>query len=285
MFGGDGGYCAADPGKDGKTFYGEYVYLNIHRSDNGGASADYISGQYWNGTNWAWKPAPYVIKDAQMQRANFVAPFILDPNEPNRLLAGGMSLWRSNDAKAPLTTSSGPKWAPIKSPNGSEISAIAVAKGNSGIIWAGHNSGALYRTANGTADNPTWTPITTTPPLPSRFCTRITIDAGNPQVVYATFGGYSKNNIWMTTDNGASWKSISASLPEAPVYSVVVHPTQAKHLYAGTAVGVFASENGGVTWSPTNEGPTNCAVDELFWMGTTLVAVTHGRGMFKIDVP
>ena len=50
-------------------------------------------------------------------------------------------------------------------------------------------------------------------------------------------------------------------------------------------MGVFASENGGASWSPTNEGPTNCAVSELFFMGKTLVAATHGRGLFKIDIP
>ena len=49
-------------------------------------------------------------------------------------------------------------------------------------------------------------------------------------------------------------------------------------------MGVFASANGGQTWSPSNDGPTNCSVDELFWMGNTLVAATHGRGMFSINL-
>ena len=49
-------------------------------------------------------------------------------------------------------------------------------------------------------------------------------------------------------------------------------------------VGLFASEDSGTTWSPTNQGPTNCPVDDLFWMGETLVSVTHGRGMYRIDL-
>ena len=44
MFGGDGGWCAADA-NDPNYFYGEYVYLNICRSTDGGETADYISGQ------------------------------------------------------------------------------------------------------------------------------------------------------------------------------------------------------------------------------------------------
>jgi PKD repeat protein len=31
-----------------------------------------------------------------------------------------------------------------------------------------------------------------------------------------------------------------------------------------------------------NDGPASVAVDELFWMGNKLIAVTHGRGMFSI---
>ena len=57
-----------------------------------------------------------------------------------------------------------------------------------------------------------------------------------------------------------------------------------RFVYAGTEVGLFASEDSGTTWSPTNQGPTNCSVDDLFWMGETLVSVTHGRGMYRIDL-
>ena len=54
--------------------------------------------------------APSVgISDA-FNGANFIAPFILDPNEPNRMLAGGVSLWRSDDIKAAGL----PTWTAIK---------------------------------------------------------------------------------------------------------------------------------------------------------------------------
>src|SRR5216684_3357904 len=109
IFGGDGGFCAADP-TDPNIFYGEYVYLNIHRNTDGATTDDidgdrYISGQFWNAAlrRWDWKPAPFQIPDAFNQRALFIAPFGLDPNEPNRILAGGESLWRTNDARAANT--------------------------------------------------------------------------------------------------------------------------------------------------------------------------------------
>ena len=55
-------------------------------------------------------------------------------------------------------------------------------------------------------------------------------------------------------------------------------------LYLGTEVGLFASDDGGATWSATNEGPTSCSVEDLIWSDETLICVTHGRGMFSIDL-
>lgn len=286
MFGGDGGWCAADA-SDPNVFYGEYVFLNIHRSTDGGATADFISGQFWNGSEWTWKPVPYRIPDAKTTNALFIAPFVLDPNQPNRLLGGGQSLWRTNDAKAANTNSTGPSWRAIKGSAGSLISALAVAKGDSDLVWVGHDDGQVFKASNATAATPTWQKVDHTGASPltaSRYCTGITIDAANHGTVYVTFGGYTTGNVWKTTDGGATWANLGLALPAAPVRALAVHPDQPAYLYLGSEVGVFASEDGGATWSPTNEGPTNTSVDDLFWLDKVLVCVTHGRGMFKIDL-
>jgi len=267
MFGGDGGWSASDP-TNSNYFYGEYVYLRIHRSTNAGASSSNI----YNG-----------IADAANSCANFIAPFILDPNNANTLLGGGCSLWRSANVKA--TT---PSWSAIKAPitGNSRISAVVVARGNSNIVWVGHNNGDVYTTGNGTAASPTWTLVGAV--LPNRKVTRITIDSANPSIVYATFGGFSPDNVWRSDDGGATWADItgvgSTGLPDVPVRSLVIHPQNSNWLYAGTEVGIFASEDGGQTWGVPHDGPANVSVDELFWMGTTLVAATHGRGLFSVPV-
>lgn len=293
IFGGDGGWCAADP-TDPNVFYGEYVFLNIHRNTDGATTDDldgdrYISGQFWNESlrRWDWKPVPFTISDAKTNQALFIAPFILDPNDPNRLLGGGTSLWRTNDAKTPNTPTSGPSWSAIKPAAGKPISAIAVAKGDSNVVWVGHTDGQVFKTTSGLAASPVWQRMDHTgasPLTPQRYCTGITIDPGNAQVVYVTFGGYVAGSVWKTTNGGQTWTDISGTLPDAPARALTVHPRRTSFVYAGTEVGVFASEDGGASWSPTNEGPTNCSVDDLFWMNETLVAVTHGRGMFKIDL-
>jgi photosystem II stability/assembly factor-like uncharacterized protein len=281
MFGGDGGYCAADP-TNPNYFYGEYVYLQIHRSANAGVSSSYIfsgigdAGVPDNGGGDPDGAGPDGDPDAA---ANFIAPFILDPNNANVMLAGGSNLWRSVNVKAAT-----PTWSNIKpGANGSFISAIAVALGNSSIIWVGHNNGDVYSTANGTAASPTWVRKDLgSPNLPNRMVTRLTIDPNNPNRVYATFGGFNSDNIYRTTDGGTTWANIAGGLPGAPVHSLVVAPFNSNYLYVGTEVGIFASVTGGSSWSAANEGPANVSVEELFWMGSYLHAATHGRGVYKI---
>ena len=268
-FGGDGGASAVDP-TDGNYIYGEYVYLQIHRSTNGGAT-----------------PSSYIfagIGDAgQNTTANFIAPFVLDPNNANTLLAGGRSLWRSTNVKAAT-----PSWSSILGPTGGGgwgtlISQIAVATGDSNVIWVGKNDGSIYKTGNGTAAAPSWSAVTG---LPSgRMVLAIHIDKDNSNVVHVGLGGYSNQNLWRTTNGGASWTSVGAALPSSPVRTITRHPNVSNYLYVGTEVGVFTSENSGATWATSNDGPANVSVEQLFWLdASTLVAATHGRGMFKTTV-
>lgn len=274
MFGGDGGFSASDQ-DDPNYFWGEYVFLNIHRSSNGGVSSSYVfSG----------------IADANQNGSNFIAPFILDPNNQARVLAGGIRLWRTNNGRG--STPLG--WTSIKpgttsATSGSFISAIAVDQGNSDVIWVGHNNGFVYKTANGTAATPTWTAVDNnvsgTNPFPNRKVLRIAINPTDPNEVFVTFGGFNADNVWKTTNDGTSWADATGTgatgLPDVPVRSLVFNPANSAWIYAGTEVGVFASEDGGANWAVPHDGPANVSVDELFWVGQKIMAATHGRGIWS----
>jgi photosystem II stability/assembly factor-like uncharacterized protein len=290
ILGGDGGYCAADP-TDPNLYYAEYVHLDIHRNDNGATGSgqwwlNYISGSFYNTLiqDWDRKPIPFRIPDAGTRASLFIAPFAIDPNDGERILAGGSSLWQTNDARTPNTSSTGPRWASIKpgiGPN-SRISAVTIAAGDSDLVWVGHEQGNVFRSQDATGASPTWTGVAAV--LPHRMCTRIVIDTTNHDFVYVTFAGYSAANVWRTDDAGATWQDLSGGLPDAPVRCLAIHPRRQDFLYLGTELGVFTSEDQGASWSPTNEGPTNCPVSDLIWMGETLVCATHGRGMFSINL-
>lgn len=313
--GGDGGASGVS---GAGIFYGEYENLRIHRSLDDGSSYLYISGQYWDPCAknpdkstgaYKWKNQPFAIVDAETGTdALFIAPFVVDPNNDKRIYAGGRSLWLTDNGDAPNIPNdivddcpntppsnpvqlSGPSWTPIKSPiglgNPNLISAISLSSEQQPTIWVGYVNGNIYKTTGGTTKSPTWSDALNKDVAgwPSRYCLSITVDPHNPDIVYATFGGYESDNVWKTTNGGKDWKSIGKSLPKAPIRSVAIHPTRSLFVYLGTEVGLFASEDGGQSWSPTNEGPTNAPVDQLFWNGNFLLAATHGRGMWQIKLP
>lgn len=270
-FGGDGGFCAIDRTSPNFT-YGEYIFLEIHRSTNGGQTASYI----YSG-----------IDDAGTD-ANFIAPFILDPNNPNRMWAGGRSLWRSEDLRGFR-----PHWQRVAGPNTDHISAIDSFDGDSNVVWYGLNNGEVWMSTNATDAQPTWAAVDDNgaiSPLPDRYVTRILIDPENSNIVYAAFGGFSADNLYRSDDGGLTWSDITGDLPtglpEAPVRGIARHPDDPNRLYVGTQVGIFESADGGTTWSTNNYGPASVSVDEVNFMhnSRTLLAATHGRGIFTRNV-
>jgi hypothetical protein len=301
---GDGGLCAAD-GTDPvvQRLYTEGPYMALVRIRipvpgempvkepiNGNIDQD------------QWKCPGYRIEDAKARRTNFIAPFVLDPNRPDRLLAGGVSLWRTSNVREPNDpgnpTRSGPRWQSIKDPivsgphsQPAPISAVAIAAGNSDIVWVGHNNGRLFRTSNGTSASPRWEPMDI-PAARGRYCTRIFIDPREPAQVYVMFGGYHEDNLWVMKKGDRRWTYLKVQAPAqphaeplaAPLRCLTIHPDHPDLLYLGTEVGLYCSKDSGLCWLPVNEGPALCPVDDLFWMDRTLVAATHARGLYRVDL-
>ena len=190
------------------------------------------------------------------------------------------------------TDNTGPHWQSVKDvmPGKSPerlISAIAISPADSNIVWIGYNSGRIFQTLNAKDAGPKWQEVQVRDHQKSplgRMSTRIVFSASDPKTVYLTFGGYETDNIWVSRNSGTTWSSIHSDLPKMPIYVVTQHPSNPQILYVGSELGVFTSQNGGSTWSPANTGPASCSVQDLFWKGQELVAATHGRGMFIIDL-
>ncbi len=278
---GDGGYCAIDQ-SNSNIHYTEYTNLAISKSTDGGlTNAGSTTG----------------LTDAGSAATTlFVSPFSMDPNNSNRLIAGGASIWR--------TTNNATNWSSIKGNIGTGYyysdgtwhwnccSAIDIAGGNSDLIWVGYENGSVYKTANGTVAAPTWTQVDdNATALPNRWVADIAINPANNNEVYVTFGGYEVDNVWYTANGGTSWTQRTGTapfdLPALPVNTIRVNNSNSNWIYIGTDLGVFSSMDKGLNWSVDkryndNEGPANVAVEELFWQGNEfLIAATYGRGMFR----
>ncbi len=290
-FGGDGGYAATDP-TDSNYFYGEVQYARIFRSTNGGVSASYI---YNNGNS--------DILDAGGSQTNFIPYFMLDPNDPNWMYVCCRRLWRTRAVKNPQV-----EWEVVKSaitsapepptPPGAHftgnsplnLATVEVAQGNPNLIYVGHNNGQIWKTTNGTATSPTWTRVDDLGgPMPLRWPSKIIVDPNNHNVVYVAFMGWTSDNIWRSQNGGTTWAPIVGSgagmLPAVPVSALAKHPTEPGWLYAGTEIGIFTSVDDGASWTTDSQGPGLIPVEELHWQNpNTLVAVTHGRGLYRATV-
>lgn len=230
---GDGGFCAVDQQDYAPYFYGELLYLQIYRNRYGGEPDPNGIEYIWGGPGHAnGIPHDCGGNPGVIPCANYTAPFVLDPNNTSegvhRMLAGGKSLWRTTNPRDDIP--SNVKWPEIKSPNPPNctdrcinINAIAVAEGNSNLIWVGYNDGSVFYTTNGTAGpspspTPSWSPGDPNNRLPRRnACTRITI-APPPQIydpdvartVYVTFGGFfpsttdTRGNVWKREPDGVT---------------------------------------------------------------------------------
>ena len=285
--GGDGGMVAVDPTRP-SIVYSTHLLHQLGGLFQFSVNRVNLSPYSFAQLNPVGAPGPVPY------HGNFVPPLVLDPNDADRLYVGGQGVWVTSEA----ATGAPPDWRQIRavtdSNSGSLVSALAVAVGHPDVVWMAQNDGQVFMTDNALAVAPTWRTVDDnagSDPLPNRFPTRILVSYANPSEVYLAFGGFSADNLWRTSDGGASWESVDGtgllSLPAAPVRGVTQHPHAPAWLFAGTEVGVYASMDGGTTWTIDDRGPGNVAVHEVRFLAgsNTLLAATHGRGLWTLDLP
>lgn len=267
ILGGDGGYVAVDPGNP-DTIYAEAQNLNLFKSTDAGKT---------------FRSAVNGIVDAPGSFL-FITPFLMDPSNSQRLWTGGRRLWR--------TVNGAQTWTPASAflPPPHQVSAIAVAPTRPGRVLAATNQGSIFRNDVALATNAStsWQGITPR----SGFVTWLAFDPNDFNVAYASYGGFGGNHLYRSADGGFSWASIDGGgltrLPDIPVHSIAIDPSEKGTIYLGTDLGVFASLSGG-GWAVENSGFPNVVTESLSLLETgegksRIFAFTHGRGAWKVDL-
>jgi hypothetical protein len=221
---------------------------------------------------------------------NFYAPMALGPGTPNTVYFGTDTLYWSNDQGNTMFPVSA---SPIEP--GVPISAIGVSPTSDNIRVVGLNDGSVYATVTGGAL------VNLNVGLPV-YVTRIVMDPVNPDVVYLCYNGYllagpenvltvvEITNLSAAVANPANANFVTVGPPTSFATSVngfVVDPQNTQHLFASTDQGVYASLNGGNTWSLYGTGLPNVEVFDLKLQSPARIlrAATHGLGVFEISVP
>jgi hypothetical protein len=268
----DGGYFLIDP-SDPYTLYAENPNGGILKSTDGGA--------HWGAANSGFPGGP------------FVTPIALDKGSS----AGHRVLFAGGDDRVYRSNNGAANWVASSPDVGSGVLAIAIAPSDRNVVYAATRHGRIWRSGNNGTSMSGWQDITVGTvaggvTLPNRSITSIAVYPTDPNQVVVGFSGYATatpgtpGHVFhgTSTDGGASWQwlDVSSDLPDIPVNSVCIQPTDTNTIYAATDIGVFRTINGGGSWLDFGENLPNVVVAYLAIneTGTLLRAATHGFGMF-----
>ncbi|HYF29866.1 MAG TPA: hypothetical protein VD993_01995 [Chitinophagaceae bacterium] len=105
----------------------------------------------------------------------------------------------------------------------------------------------------------------------------------------AVFTNYGINNLWYTSNGGASWSAIDGDLPDIPVRWAVFEPGSNTRLIIGTEAGVYSTDAvDGVStaWMPHLGVPlVRVTMLKVRPSDNTIIAATYGRGLFSAIIP
>lgn len=207
-----------------------------------------------NGTVWL-PVGPSPVAEGSTNDNGMVTAIAPNPNNPNTLYIGTVAggVWRSRDG--------GNTWTPlfdrqlligIGDPGG-----VAVDPNNTGTIYAGTSSRYLLGDANPTYFN----------------------------------ANQAAQGLYKSTDGGSSWIQLGSGFPASntgnaltafkgtDINVVIVDPANSSNLYCGTQNGVWASVDGGQTWTQgTGSGgdvrtlvldPTSPPASRILYAGIT----------------
>jgi hypothetical protein len=159
------------------------------------------------------------------------------------------------------------------------------------LIYTGSDDGQVQRTRDG---GKTWTNITGNIPglPPQTYVSTVLASKHKAGRVYATFDGHYTDDyrpfVFVSEDYGATWRSLSAGLPETSINRIREHPRTAGVLVLAHERGVHVTNDGGSTWhalsGPSTNMPTVSVDDAVFHeRDNALVLGTHGRGIWVLD--
>jgi len=280
--GGDGMYNVVDP-TDSRWLYNSSQHGAIQRVDQRTGLARSI------------RPRPAAGRPAY--RFNWTAPIHISPHNPRIIYIGAQVLLRSLDQgdnwreiSPDLTTND-----PVKLEGNIEfctLTTVSESPLEPGLIWTGSDDGVVQVTRNGGG---AWVDVTAALAMAGapaeHYVTRVAASRHAAGTAYVTKAGWHRDDyrpfVFKTEDFGATWTNVTGDLPEGTVYSLAEDPVRPGLLFVGTERAVFATLDGGGSWTTFGSGlPAFALVHDLLIhpRDGDLVVATHGRGVFITDI-
>ena len=292
--GGDGFWQAIEP-DNSDIVYSAYQYGNIYRYDKK------------SGEKIKIRPSP--AKNELTRRWNWDAPFIISPHSQTRLYMGANKLFKSDDRGNTWTTISEDltrnedrdqfkmmdKYWPsdavgkhVSTSQWGTLVALSESPLKAGLIYVGSDDGVIQVTED---DGGSWTKTISFPGVPEyTYVSSVFASPHDENVVFAAFNNTKSDDfkpyVFMSSDKGKSWTSISGDLPEnGSVHAIIQDPVEPSLLFAGTEFSFYFSFDGGKTWVKLASGLPDIAVRDIKIQEREkdLVIATFGRGFYILD--
>jgi len=273
--GGEGSSHAVDP-TDPNIVYAAGFYGSIFRADLGMSENTQLVPRAPEGE------LPY--------RGQWLAPFIISPHNPRVIYLGLNKLFRSMNRgddwevmSDDLTYNDVDKIGDIQYQT---IFSISESPFEFGRLYVGTDDGRVWTTD---PDGTGWAEITGELPQ-GKFISELVASRWDPDTVYAAQNGKREDDfrpyLWKSTDRGTTWQDLAENIPSGPLNVVKEDPKNPNVLYAGTDLGAYVSMDGGAHWEALSNGMPNTFVHDIVIHPEKdiLLAATHGRGVFALDV-
>lgn len=152
-------------------------------------------------------------------------------------------------------------------------------------LYVGDSSGHVIRVDDASIDtNPSTTTISAgITATGSVSC----IEFGNNEdEIIVTFSNYGEISVWSTVDGGNTWQNKEGNLPDMPIRWAFSNPLNRDEVLLATELGIWSTQNFYDTnpiWSyqSSNIGATRVDMLQYRASDNTLIAATHGRGLFS----
>lgn len=274
--GGEGSTHQIDPG-DPATVYSAGFYGDISRTNMTTLE------------NTSIMPQP---EEGELAfRGQWIAPFVLSPHDSNTIYHGLNFLFRSRDRgdtweriSPDLTYNDPDKFGDIPYQT---IYSISESPLKAGLLYVGTDDGRVWSTEAASMSG--WSEITGELPQ-GKFIAEIVASAHDLNTVYSVQNGKRDDDftpyVWKSTDRGKTWRDITGNIPSGPVNVIKEDPEHANLLYVGTDLGAYVTINGGQTWFVLGADLPSTFVQDMIVhpRDEILVAATHGRGMWAMDI-
>jgi photosystem II stability/assembly factor-like uncharacterized protein len=200
----------------------------------------------------------------------FVAPssVVVDPHQAGVLFGVGPSL---SGTEILRSTDGGLTWTTVFTLGSGEayVDVLLADPAAPGTVYAGGHAG-FWRTADG---GQTWAALGAGLPAGPQFMVRLEIDGSGR--LYAQLLPAGAHTLYRSVDGGAAWAPIDGGLPVGTLVQDLL--ARGTVLYAATDRGVFASDDGGVSWTAESDGLLSPSVSRLAaGPGGSLLAATAG---------